>query len=203
MRLTFSQRGQASEVLTRAFQEDVTIKYIFPDNRERARSLRRLFGVVVRYCLLYGEVHTTSSVEGIACWLRPGHGELSPVGVVRTGMLGLPMRVGWRALRRFREIYSCAARMHEVAVSEPHWYLWALGVEPGRQGRGIGRSLLEAVHVRADAGGVACYLETEDERNIAFYCRHGYEVVEKGEATREGIRIWGMLRRPIGTDRIS
>ena len=56
------------------------------------------------------------------------------------------------------------------------WYLQLLGVEPDRQGSGIGSALVRE-HLRlADRQGVAAYLETTIE-NLGFYGELGFEVI--------------------------
>ena len=48
-----------------------------------------------------------------------------------------------------------------------HWYLQYLGVEPRRQGKGLGGALLAPVLERCDGEGVPAHLETSTERNRA------------------------------------
>ena len=79
---------------------------------------------------------------------------------------------------------------------EPHWYLYLLGVEPARQGRGVGRALLAPTLARADAGGVPCYLETQNSRNVGFYERLGFRVTSDGWAPGTTLRVWTMRREP-------
>ena len=50
----------------------------------------------------------------------------------------------------------------------------ALKLERG----GLGTRLLEPTLERADREKLACYLETSDRDNIAFYERFGFEVVD-------------------------
>ena len=47
---------------------------------------------------------------------------------------------------------------------------------------------------RADEAGVACYLETATDANIAFYGKGGFEVI--GQADCYGHTLTGMVRRP-------
>ena len=60
--LDVSQKGRASEVLTQAFHDDPMWTIIFPEKEERTRSLGWLWEALVGYCLVYGEVYTTSQV---------------------------------------------------------------------------------------------------------------------------------------------
>jgi len=45
---------------------------------------------------------------------------------------------------------------------------------------------------------VNCYLDTTHERNVAFYRRHGFEVVTASDMPRGGPRFWTMTRQPRG-----
>ena len=69
-----------------------------------------------------------------------------------------------------------------------------LGVEPDRQGQGIGSALIQPVLGRADAEGLPCYLETTKERNVTFYRRHGFDVVAEGDLPDLGPPFWTMRR---------
>ena len=77
---------------------------------------------------------------------------------------------------------------------------WGLGVEPSEQGKGIGGVLMQPILMRAGAEGLPCYLETENERNVPFYERHGFEVVSDGEVPKRGLRVWAMVRNPHSAD---
>ena len=50
---------------------------------------------------------------------------------------------------------------------------------------------------RADKERVACYLETENQRNVAFYLKQGFEMIVNGEeAGASGVRFWTFRRTP-------
>ena len=165
-----SQKAQAAEALGRAFLADPAYTALFPDDLERAQALPRLFDSV-GYSLVYGQVHTTPEVEGAACWLAPGNTDVTLWRILRTG-LGLYRAVGRfnpSARRQFLAIMDHLDEVRKRLAPGPHWYLWALGVEPDRQGQGIGSRLTQPVLNRADIDGVPCYLETQTEGNGGFY----------------------------------
>jgi ribosomal protein S18 acetylase RimI-like enzyme len=77
----------------------------------------------------------------------------------------------------------------------PHWYLFILGTEQAAQGRGLGSALLAQMLARVDADRMPAYLESSNERNLAWYGRHGFEVTSE-LAIPGGPRIWPMWREP-------
>ncbi len=188
------QLGRACEVMGRAFRDDQLLEYLVPEDAKRARLAPSFVGKVVRYCLSYGEVYTTPAVEGVACWLPPGHSSPTFTGMLRTGLLTEPLKFGWAGFRRFMGMVSYTEKVHKQAVPGPHWYLWGLGVEPSEQGKGIGGALMQPILARAAADDLPCYLETQNESNVPFYRKHGFEVVSDGEVPKRGLRVWAMVR---------
>lgn len=197
VRLERDRKAQAVDVLARAFLADPMYTSLIPDAGERAQSLRWLWSGLLAYCLRYGEVYTTAAVQGVACWLPPGQTNVTLWRTLRTGM-ALPramMRFSKEARRRTLALLAYVDGLH-AEITESHWYLWVLGVDPDAQGQGIGGRLITPVLARADASATACYLETETEPNVAFYERRGFEVQHAGLVPGETIRLWTMLRKP-------
>jgi ribosomal protein S18 acetylase RimI-like enzyme len=101
---------------------------------------------------------------------------------------------GARGIASFIRLRTHNAKHH---VTEPHYYLFVLGVDPAFQGRGLGRALLAKLHERVDAHQVAAYLETDTTRNVRLYESVGYSVLtDGGVAGLPGLRFWTM-RRPV------
>ncbi len=100
------------------------------------------------------------------------------------------------ARRRAMGVIGYTERLHQRAMPGPHWYLMALGVAPASQGQGIGGHLIRPVLARADAAGLPCYLETETERNVAFYRKHGFEALTAEAPPGHELMLWTMARRP-------
>ena len=74
VRLNPAGRGRAAETLVQAFRDDPSYTYVFPGEADRVRSLRGLWNATIRFTRIYGEAWTTPEVNGVACWLSPGHG---------------------------------------------------------------------------------------------------------------------------------
>jgi GNAT superfamily N-acetyltransferase len=198
IRLDKTRKDQAADLLTRAFQDDPAYTVIFPDPAERTGSLRRLWGGLLTVTLRYGQVYTTTGLHGVACWMPPGDGGNFLWQSLRTGFaLQRPVFTFSSAARkRFLDVIGHLEQVRKQAMPRPHWYLWALGVDPPHQGQGVGGQLLQPVLAEADAAGLPCYLETETERNVAFYRKHRFDVATAGPDPRQGVMVWTMVREP-------
>jgi predicted N-acetyltransferase YhbS len=76
------------------------------------------------------------------------------------------------------------------------WYLDQIGVDPARQGEGIGGALIRFGLDRARADEVPAFLETAIAANVGYYERFGFRVTVHGDAPLEGPHIWFMRWEP-------
>ena len=182
-------------VLARAFARDPFFGYLAGDAPERNLRMRMGWSAILRHASAgLRETWTTTDVAGVAIWLPPGRGASSLLDSLRM-VPALARLTGWRRLREVAAAMELLERRRRAHVAGPHWYLSALGVDPDRQGQGIGSTLLTVVLDRADAEGAPVYLETATARNVLLYERHGFDVVEELILPRTDVRGWLMLRR--------
>jgi ribosomal protein S18 acetylase RimI-like enzyme len=191
------QMRAAGVLLAKAFHHDPHWSWVLPCESKRAQVMPWFMETWAKYCRECGEAYTTAGkVEGAALWITPGKYPLSTAGMLLRGMMLLPLKFGPAAFRRLMSSLSYYDRLHKRDVPPRHWYLPTLGVDPPRQGQGIGSALLRPVLARADAEGLFCYLETEKEENVRFYLRHGFEVAAEDNLPSGGPHFWTMRRRP-------
>jgi ribosomal protein S18 acetylase RimI-like enzyme len=185
----------AAHALARAFSDDPFWNFVEPDPEARARQLREWFPIGIRYARRYGllDAHGDGEVIGAALWLPPGRQEMTFWRMLRTGMLRTPRILGraatGRLTRASRALDTARARLMPAGAD----YLWILGVDPDFQGRGQGAATIGIGLGRVDAAGRVAYLETYKERNLAFYGRHGFEVLS-AEQPPEGPPFWTLSR---------
>ncbi len=183
---------QLARMLTRAFLDDPVASWAYPVDRLRPRALERFQSVRLRQLVVHGEVWTTDDLNCAALWAPPLHwhsslretAQLVPAFAHPRLMVRLPLvAVGWELLERSHP------------RNPPHFYLAVLGTEPAAQGRGLGSAVLQGVLEQCDGDGVAAYLESSKERNVDFYARHGFRVLEEIKLLR-GPTMWKMWRDP-------
>lgn len=197
VRLAASQFAPAAAVLARAFRDDPLMAYTIPNPVERARMLPEIYVRMVRFGLLTGEVYATAgAIEGVAVWLPP-NARWTRKNIEASGMHQLAVLVGDDAYRRYRAVVECEWQARQRDMVTPCWYLFLLGVEPRSQRHGLGSELMRPILERADRDRLACYLETENPRNVPFYLKQGFEVILDGEeAGSSDVKFWTFRRTP-------
>jgi GNAT superfamily N-acetyltransferase len=182
--------GPLAEVLARAFYDDPVTAWFYPDAARRLRHGRRFFAIRLRQLAGHGLIFTDDEHSGAALWAPPGHWRED----FRQSLRMLPMLPVLlphivRSTHAVREI----ERRHPAA---PHYYLSVVGIDPDKQGGGIGSALLQPMLHRCDETGAAAYLESSKESNLPFYTRHGFAVKECIELPEGGPPLWLMWREP-------
>ncbi len=176
----------------RAFDDDPVVNFLFDGVRRRRSGLRSFFTTqVARQYLPAGHVYTTDGLTGAAIWApadRVRHPLVEMVQLLPT----VPYLVSSRMHRALQLVFL----VDSLHPKEPHWYLATLGTEPDRQGQGIGSALMEHVLSRVDADASPAYLESSKERNVPFYARFGFDVVEELRPPGGAPTLWRMWREP-------
>jgi ribosomal protein S18 acetylase RimI-like enzyme len=122
-------------------------------------------------------------VESPACQLPPNQ---------RLGLLPVMVReLGFRSTWRLIAWLSAWAKRDS---DERHWHFGPIGVDPDLQGRGIGRSMMDAYCTALDAKHAMGFLETDKPENVSFYRKCGFEVVQ--EISVIGVTTYFMARKP-------
>ena len=180
--------------LARAFAHDPFYAFLAGDAPERNQRIRDGWSGILRFgSAKLAETYTTDEHAGVAIWHPPGHHGPPILDSLRM-MPAVGRLAGWRRLRMVSGVIAELEKRHRQHVPQAHFYLSALGVEPDRQGEGIGTALLQPVLDRCDRDRVPAYLETATARNVLLYERLGFDVVEELTLPGTDVHGWLMVR---------
>jgi len=195
VRMETSQVEFLGKVLSRAFYNEPSVRYMMPDEQVRRVWLPWFFSsVVIRAGQRYGEIYTTANIEGGALWISPGLA-FTFGRIVRTGILAVPYKLGRGSFKRCMNLTTRVEKVHKQLAAGPHWYLAVHGVEPSRRGKAVARALIEPMLSRADSDGLPCYLETFDQRDLPFYEELGFQITGAGSIPRGGPDFWALMKK--------
>ena len=187
-------------VLADAFVDDPGAAVFEPERVRRAAILPAFFGTWVRAAIADGGdlvVPAGPAVTGVASWFGPGRYGPSDGSLNAAGWGDVLAAFGSSAAARMEAMTGELERQHDLLAPWPHLRLDFFGVQPEAQGAGIGSRLIEHGHLRADAAGLPCYLETFTERNVAYYGRRGWDVVATYRVG-DGVPVYALVRPPSG-----
>jgi GNAT superfamily N-acetyltransferase len=188
--------AMTAQLVTTFFDDPIT-NHLFPKDSRRTPGLRAYFGTQMRADYLpFGGCSMAESdgvCVGSAIWAPAGKPLMAGVRGLLTLLPVLPYVAG--RLSVTLRLLTLIESMHPKV---PHWYLATLGTAVDRQGQGIGTALMAPVTAHCDREGLGAYLESSKERNVPFYRRHGFEVVNEVPLPGHGPKIWTMWREPQG-----
>jgi ribosomal protein S18 acetylase RimI-like enzyme len=181
----------AARALGRAFYDDPLMTYLMPSDAKRTANMTHVMRSALRMALPEDEIYTTDAPEGAALFLPPGRSKV-PLSRVLRVVLPEAWRFGIGSLRRYMAVTDEFEHKHPAG---DHWYLMTLGVDPDCQGQGLGGAMMSGILKRAEAAGTTVYLETNKPRNVVFYQKHGFKVVEHFRCHGgRGPETWTLIR---------
>ena len=181
--------------LDAAFSDDVMFDWFLRDDWRRDKARLAFFQLIVGK-MAFGTARIDRPITGGAAAVWMPFEAVGPTPLI-TELRILPTLLAATGLGRFGRLMAVREDMDKHHPMErPHAYLWFLGVTPEAQGHGVGSRLLKSGTDRLDAAGQPAYLETQTERNIALYVRHGFTVVSEHKPRADAPPLWSMWREP-------
>jgi len=182
-----------AEDLSAAFATDPMFDWFMRDDARRETARLGLFKRLVGMALADGEVLRPASGGAASIWL-PSE-SLGPSSLLEE-LRVMPTVLAATGFSRLSRMSAMRAAMDKHHPTEPHVYLWFVGVRPEAQGLGVGSRLLSAGLARVDALGLPAYLESSSPANVPLYRRHGFEVTREIQPRPDSPVMWAMWREP-------
>ena len=157
------------DTIVLAFARDPVERWAHPEPHRYLTHFRSYTKASCGRPFEHASAHHTPDFSGAALWLPPGI-ELDQEAVV--GVLERTLEP-----ERLKVAFAIFEQMGRFHPAEPHWFLWMIGVDPAKQGRGYGKALLRYALDRIDREGTAAYLENTNPANTRLYEQHGFEVI--------------------------
>jgi GNAT superfamily N-acetyltransferase len=193
--LSFGDVEEISTVFSDAFYDYPVMRYVLgpgPTYDERLHALVELFvsGRAYRNEPMLGVRDATGVLVGAATMTLPRSPDppvpFTTFREARWAELGADARARYDA-------FVAATQRFPIAL--PHHHLNMIGVRRSRQGQGLARLLLAAVHELSHADDESCgvSLTTELASNVRLYEHFGYRV-EGHAPVGPGLETWTLFR---------
>ena len=193
---------EASALAARAYFDYIYITIFFPGLKERQRGLAR-FMVINRKGNFKGAHMLTARLDGRmvaeASLEPPGYKQPSVLRFILCGYLKMYFLTNWKHLHAFlKNDQEAGTPCHDYQKDNPDvWYLSMIEVDPPFHGQGIGTQFLAYLedYVR-QREGKTMVLFTNNQKNLNFYQKRGYQVFHVYEITHNGQTMgnWSLMK---------
>ena len=156
--------------LSLAFVADPGVRWFFPSPPSYQEYFPKFVLAYGGKSFEHGTAHSIGNWAGAALWVPP---EVQPDddAIDEVFMDAMPDA-------KLATMVEFEQRLERYYPEEPFWELAVLGVEPTQQGKGYGTRLMEAVLTECDRTGSPAFLISSNVRNLSFYLRHGFEILD-------------------------
>jgi ribosomal protein S18 acetylase RimI-like enzyme len=162
-------KDRVVDAIVLAFARDPVMRWGYPEPHGYLEHFKSFAKVSCGRAFEHDSAHQISDFSGAAVWLPPG------VELDQDAMVGQLERT--LDGQRLKVVFAMLEQMGRYHPAEPHWYLWMIGVDPAKQGRGYGKALLRYALNRIDQQGIPAYLENSNPANTGLYEQHGFQVL--------------------------
>jgi len=173
-----AQAEQAISALTLAFSTDPVIRRFYPDPRDHLAYFPEMMRIQIDQPIKRHSAYYVKGFSAAAIWFPPA-GPDSDTEAEKAARKKMEELIAGTAHKDGNDdVFAAAEKVGKAHPKEPHWYLFAIGADPHHQNEGLGSILMKHALPKVDADGAMAYLESSSTRNVPFYERHGFEVVE-------------------------
>ena len=200
VRMGLERRDQIVSIWADAFEPDPMMRWVFPDDSTRQKSLMRWWGFLLDRMPPGAELHGTR-VDGCVAYWQPPRSETTATDTSddSSGLSDWQAEFVAMMAELLGDLFSsrmeALGKMQQARMAEPHWYLSVLGTSPDQQSKGLGSRVLAPMLERCDRNGMLAYLESTNPANVGFYRRHGFESIDEFYLA-DGVLITPMSREP-------
>ncbi|MBV8218295.1 MAG: GNAT family N-acetyltransferase [Solirubrobacterales bacterium] len=160
--------------LVSAFIADPVERWLFPQPLEYLTCFARFVSAFGGDAFERQTVWMLDDFAAVAMWIPPG---AEPDGDAIVATLSESV-----STEKHGDAFSVLEQMDARHPEDAHWYLPWLGVDPARQGTGLGSDLLKQCLKHVDTHHLPAFLETPNPRTVPFYERHGFAVAGVSQA---------------------
>jgi GNAT superfamily N-acetyltransferase len=170
-----AEKGRAFDTLVLAFAADPVERWMYPDAREFLAHFPAFLSAFAGPAFAEETVWCLGGeLSAVALWRSPS--------AVLDGDPIVDLLSETVDERKHADVFAVLEQLGESHPTFPHWYMPWLGVDPARQGEGLGGELLTQCLRLVDRDRLPVYLETSNPRTVGFYERHGFELTGEARA---------------------
>lgn len=182
-------------VFSQAFFDNPLFIALCKSPEHRRKKLKAFSDETFRYGLKFGKIYASSeNLEGMMICIPPENVYRTFAKEIKVITFKIFCQIIWFYLKSFSKVDSCLDSAHRRYAPFNHWCLMALAVEPRFQGQGHGSTLVQFITKKARESNLPIYLDTQNERNLSFYKKMGFKILEEELIPKLEVKTWYFLK---------
>lgn len=160
------------DILTASFHTNQSVNYIIKKDNRRDERIRSLMDYSFEICQKFGEVFLSEDRSGCALVVYPDKKKTTFQSI----LLSLKLIFKCIGFQNIQKTLKREAMIKKVQPKEAMTYLWFIGVDPEKQGHGIGTRLLTYILESSRMKNRPVCLETSTLSNLSWYKKFGFKI---------------------------
>lgn len=193
-RLKESDLKKCAKVASQAFIDDESSKFLL-SSKLTQESLYEFY--LVMYKAIYRKMYMfadSENINGFIIFSSMDNAEISLFDFIKAGGLKVIYLLGLDLVLRSLEYEKNCLNIRKVFVSKNDWYIFQFGVDPEKQGTGIGSKIMKPILNWFDSKNIKCYLETQKDINVDIYKHFGFGLKSIDTLPKRQVKQFAMLR---------
>lgn len=160
------------DILTESFDTNQSVNYIIKKDNKRVKRIRALMDYSFETCRRFGEILMSEDRNACALIVYPDKKKTT----LQSISLDLKLIFQCVGFRNIKKTLRRESLIKKVQPKESMTYLWFIGVNPEKQGNGIGSRLLSDILENSMMENRPVYLETSTLNNLSWYKKFDFDV---------------------------
>lgn len=168
----YKDKNRIVDILTSSFDDNKSVNYIIKQDSRRVQRIRNLMDYSFEVCYMFGDVFLSEDKNACALIVLPDKKKTN----LKSIFLDVKLIISCTGLSNVKKAMDRESKIKKLHSKELMYYLWFIGVDPNKQNKGIGSTLLNEIIKEGASKKRAIYLETSTTRNIPWYEKFGFRI---------------------------
>ncbi len=164
------------DTLVDGFVEDPYFRWQYPDDATYEQLAGQWFGLITEACFSRGHTYLVDDGAAAAIFIPPDVQLAEDSDFARVATL-LNQQLGEEKAMEVISVLGVMAE-HEPQDKLPHFQCVYIACRSASRGCGYGAEVMRRVTQLCDAEGIGAYLVSSNPKNVTFYQREGYKILE-------------------------
>jgi len=172
IKANYGDKQLVVDILSKSFENNQSVNYIANPRKKSSNGIRYLMNYSFEVCHLFGDIYLSDDRHAVALILYPETKKTNLSSV----LLDVKLILNCIGVSNIGKALKRESSIKKLQPQKPMNYLWFIGVDPQKQGDGIGSQLMEEIIQYSEKMQKPIYLETSTLSNLPWYEKFGFSI---------------------------